>query len=46
MITMIAMQSMWTAMANFTIPEVDDDLEKRLRLRATEHGWSIEEEAR
>jgi len=33
-------------MASFTIPDVDEELEQRLRLRATKHGWSSEEEAR
>ncbi len=33
-------------MASITIRNLDDDLKKRLRLRAAEHGRSMEEEAR
>lgn len=34
------------AMASITIRNLDDDLKQRLRLRAAEHGHSMEEEAR
>jgi antitoxin FitA len=33
-------------MASITIRNLDDDLKKRLRVRAAEHGHSMEEEAR
>lgn len=33
-------------MASITIRNLDDDLKKRLRLRAAEHGRSMEEEVR
>jgi plasmid stability protein len=33
-------------MASLTIRNVDDDVKSRLRLRAAEHGHSMEEEAR
>jgi antitoxin FitA len=33
-------------MASITIRNLDDDLKKRLRVRAAEHGRSMEEEAR
>ncbi|HEY2136171.1 MAG TPA: plasmid stability protein, partial [Xanthobacteraceae bacterium] len=33
-------------MASLTIRQLDDDLKKRLRLRAARHGRSMEEEAR
>lgn len=33
-------------MASITIRNLDDDLKQRLRLRAAEHGHSMEEEAR
>ena len=33
-------------MASITIRNLDDDLKKRLRMRAAEHGRSMEEEAR
>ena len=33
-------------MASITIRNVEDDLKQRLRLRAAEHGRSMEEEAR
>ena len=33
-------------MASITIRNLDDDLKHRLRLRAAEHGRSMEEEAR
>jgi plasmid stability protein len=33
-------------MASITIPDIDDDLERRLMERALEHGRSIEVEAR
>jgi plasmid stability protein len=33
-------------MASITIPDIDDDLERRLMERAVEHGRSIEVEAR
>lgn len=33
-------------MASITIRNLDDDVKKRLRLRAAEHGRSMEEEAR
>ena len=33
-------------MASITIRNLDDDLKKRLRIRAAEHGRSMEEEAR
>jgi plasmid stability protein len=34
------------AMTSIIIPNVDDDLEQRLKVRAAEHGRSIEAEAR
>ena len=33
-------------MASITIRNLDDDLKRRLRIRAAEHGHSMEEEAR
>lgn len=33
-------------MTTLTIPDVDDDLARRLRARAAEHGRSVETEAR
>jgi plasmid stability protein len=33
-------------MTSITIPNVDDDLKQRLKVRAAEHGRSIEAEAR
>ncbi len=33
-------------MASITIPNLEDDLKRRLRIRAAEHGRSMEEEAR
>ena len=33
-------------MASMTIRNLDDSLKKRLRVRAAEHGKSMEEEAR
>jgi len=33
-------------MASITIRNLDDDLKRRLRVRAAEHGRSMEEEAR
>jgi antitoxin FitA len=33
-------------MASITIPDIDDNLERRLLARAVEHGRSIEVEAR
>ena len=33
-------------MASITIRNLDDDIKQRLRVRAAEHGWSMEEEAR
>jgi plasmid stability protein len=33
-------------MASITIRNLDDELKKRLRIRAAEHGRSMEEEAR
>ncbi len=33
-------------MASITIRNLEDDLKRRLRLRAAEHGRSMEEEAR
>ena len=33
-------------MASITIRNLDDDLKQRLRVRAAEHGRSMEEEAR
>ena len=33
-------------MTSIIIPNVDDDLEQRLKVRAAEHGRSIEAEAR
>lgn len=46
MITMIALQSLGKHMASITIRNLDDDLKRRLRLRAAEHGRSMEEEVR
>jgi plasmid stability protein len=34
------------SMASMTIRDLDDDLKKRLRMRAARHGRSMEEEAR
>jgi plasmid stability protein len=37
----------WSAaMASITIRNLDDDIKQRLRVRAAEHGRSMEEEAR
>lgn len=33
-------------MTSITIPHIDDDLKERLKLRAAEHGRSMEAEAR
>ena len=33
-------------MASITIRNLDDDVKRRLRIRAAEHGRSMEEEAR
>lgn len=33
-------------MASISIRNLDDDLKHRLRVRAGEHGWLMEEEAR
>ena len=33
-------------MAMLTIRNFDDSLKKQLRIRAAEHGWSMEEEVR
>ncbi len=33
-------------MATLTIRQLDDETKKRLRLRAAEHGWSMEQEVR
>jgi plasmid stability protein len=33
-------------MASITIRNLDDDVKQRLRIRAAEHGRSMEEEAR
>ncbi len=33
-------------MASITIRRIDDDLMAHLRMRATEHNWSMEDEAR
>jgi plasmid stability protein len=33
-------------MSNITIPDIDDDLEQRLKQRAAVHGRSMEAEAR
>ena len=33
-------------MASFTIRNLDDPIKRGLRLRAAQHGWSMEEEAR
>ena len=33
-------------MASMTIRNLDDDIKKRLRIQAAEHGHSMEEEAR
>jgi plasmid stability protein len=33
-------------MASITIRNLDDDIKRRLRIRAAEHGRSMEEEAR
>ena len=33
-------------MASITIRNLDDEVKRRLRVRAAEHGWSMEEEAR
>src|SRR5712691_13489953 len=52
MIALIAMQSYHMlspgqhAMASITIRQLDDDLKKRLRLRAARNGRSMEDEAR
>ena len=35
-----------TAVASITIRNLDDDIKQRLRVRAAEHGRSMEEEAR
>jgi antitoxin FitA len=33
-------------MATLTIRNLDDDVKQRLRVRAAQHGWSMEEEVR
>lgn len=33
-------------MAMLTIRNIDDSVKKQLRVRAAEHGWSMEEEVR
>jgi plasmid stability protein len=52
-LALIAMQSMLNLpsldedmMASITIRNLEDDLKRRLRIRAAEHGRSMEEEAR
>jgi plasmid stability protein len=40
------LQSRSDAMASITIRNLDDDIKQRLRVRAAEHGRSMEEEAR
>lgn len=35
-----------TTVGNLTIRKIDDDLKQRLRVRAAEHGRSMEEEVR
>ena len=37
---------MGRSMASITIRNLDDDVKRRLRVRAAEHGRSMEEEAR
>jgi plasmid stability protein len=39
-------QNRSAAMASITIRNLDDDIKQRLRVRAAEHGRSMEEEAR
>ena len=36
----------WQALASITIRNLDEDLKQRLRVRAAEHGHSMEQEAR
>jgi plasmid stability protein len=43
---MIALIASGIAMASITIRNLDDGLKRRLRVRAAEHGRSMEEEAR
>ena len=33
-------------MASITIRNLNDDVKRRLRVRAADHGWSMEEEVR
>jgi plasmid stability protein len=40
------LQSRSAAMASITIRNLDDEIKQRLRVRAAEHGRSMEEEAR
>jgi len=45
--SMITMQAQLEgAMASITIRNLDDSIKRRLRIRAAEHGRSMEEEAR
>jgi hypothetical protein len=37
---------MGIAMASITIRNLDDTIKARLRLRAAQHGWSMEQEVR
>lgn len=37
---------MGVAMASITIRNLDDTIKARLRLRAAQHGWSMEQEVR
>ncbi len=47
MITIVADASKeGAAMASITIRNLDDDIKRRLRMRAAEHGRSMEAEAR
>jgi antitoxin FitA len=45
-ITIVASSKRFPAMASITIRNLDDDIKQRLRIRAAEHGRSMEEEAR
>src|SRR5712671_4676754 len=43
---MLALPAGTARMASLTIRQLDDDVKRRLRLRAARHGRSMEEEAR
>jgi len=46
MLSLMALKSSGSPMASITIRSLDDSLKTRLRVRAAQHGRSMEEEAR